>query len=106
MSMQVPSPDKILSGLVSFPPKLSTAIEPLTYPENQLQQMAQASGLQLPVGPANMLYNVAKGFEGSTSQMQLPQLPQLPAIQAPAVQAPVSQQAQPVSQVVSKYEVI
>jgi len=116
MSLQLPDLNKVASGLTSFPPKLSSLIEPFASFEQQA-----ASSLPLPKpGPAASLEQLAQQFESSAGSLSLPQLPlpQLPFAQptqqsqtvaqpmmpsSPLAQAPV---AQPVMPTGSKFEVL
>jgi len=119
MSLQLPDLNKVVSGLTSFPPKLSSLIEPFASFEQQA-----SSSLPLPKpGPAASLEQMAQQFESSAGSLSLPQLPlpQLPFAQptqqsqtaqtvaqpmvpaSPLAQAPV---AQPVMPTGSKFEVL
>jgi hypothetical protein len=119
MSLQLPDLNKVVSGLASFPPKLSSLIEPFASFEQQM-----STGLPLPKpGPAASLEQMAQQFESSAGSLSLPQLPlpQLPFAQptqqsqtaqtvaqpmvpaSPLAQAPV---AQPVMPTGSKFEVL
>ena len=116
MSLQLPDLNKVVSGLTSFPPKLSSLIEPFASFEQQA-----ASSLPLPKpGPAASLEQMAQQFESSAGSLSLPTLPlpQLPFTQqsqtaqtvtqpmvpaSPLAQAPV---AQPVMPTGSKFEVL
>ncbi len=119
MSLQLPDLNKVVSGLTSFPPKLSTLIEPFASFEQQV-----SSSLALPKpGPAASLEQMAQQFESSAGSLSLPQLPlpQLPFAQptqqsqtaqtvtqpmvpsSPLAQAPA---AQPVMPTGSKFEVL
>ena len=119
MSLQLPDLNKVVSGLTSFPPKLSYLIEPFASFEQQA-----ASSLPLPrPGPATSLEQLAQQFESSAGSLSLPQLPlpQLPFAQptqqsqtaqtvaqpmvpsSPLAQAPI---AQPVMPTGSKFEVL
>jgi len=92
MSLQLPDLNKVVSGLTSFPPKLSSLIEPFASFEQQM-----SSSLPLPKpGPAASLEQMAQQFESSAGSLSLPQLPlpQLPFAQ-PTQQ---SQTAQTVTQ--------
>jgi hypothetical protein len=92
MSLQLPDLNKVVSGLTSFPPKLSSLIEPFASFEQQM-----SSSLPLPKpGPATSLEQMAQQFESSAGSLSLPQLPlpQLPFAQ-PTQQ---SQTAQTVTQ--------
>jgi hypothetical protein len=119
MSFQPPDFNRVVSGLTSFPPKLSTLIEPLASFE---QQMSASLPLPKP-GPATSLEQFAQQFESSAGSLSLPALPlpQLPFAQptqqpqaaqtvtqpmmpaSPLAQAPV---AQPVMPTGSKFEVL
>jgi len=94
MSLQLPDLNKVASGLTSFPPKLSSLIEPFASFEQQA-----ASSLPLPKpGPATSLEQLAQQFESSAGSLSLPQLPlpQLPFAQ-PTQQTQTSQTvAQPI----------
>jgi len=82
MSLQLPDLNKVASGLTSFPPKLSSLIEPFASFEQQA-----ASSLPLPKpGPATSLEQLAQQFESSAGSLSLPQLPlpQLPFAQPTA----------------------
>jgi len=119
MSLQLPDLNKVASGLTSFPPKLSSLIEPFASFEQQV-----SSSLPLPKpGPAASLEQMAQQFESSAGSLSLPTLPlpQLPFAQptqqsqtaqtvtqpmvpaSPLAQAPV---AQPVMPTGSKFEVL
>jgi hypothetical protein len=113
MSLQLPDLNKVVSGLTSFPPKLSYLIEPFASFEQQA-----ASSLPLPKpGPVTSLEQLAQQFESSAGSLSLPALPlpQLPFTQqsqtvtqpmmpaSPLAQAPV---AQPVMPTGSKFEVL
>jgi len=119
MSLQLPDLNKVVSGLTSFPPKLSYLIEPFASFEQQV-----SSSLPLPKpGPATSLEQMAQQFESSAGSLSLPTLPlpQLPFAQptqqtqtsqtvtqpmvpaSPLAQAPV---AQPVMPTGSKFEVL
>jgi hypothetical protein len=119
MSLQLPDLNKVVSGLTSFPPKLSSLIEPFASFEQQM-----SSSLPLPKpGPAASLEQIAQQFESSAGSLSLPALPlpQLPFAQptqqtqtaqtvtqpmvpaSPLAQAPV---AQPVMPTGSKFEVL
>jgi len=85
MSLQLPDLNKVVSGLTSFPPKLSSLIEPFASFEQQM-----SSSLPLPKpGPAASLEQMAQQFESSAGSLSLPQLPlpQLPFAQ-PTQQIP------------------
>jgi hypothetical protein len=119
MSLQPPDLNRVVSGLTSFPPKLSSLIEPFA----SFEQQASAS-LPLPKpGPVTSLEQMAQQFESSAGSLSLPALPlpQLPFTQptqasqtaqtvaqpmvpaSPLAQAPV---AQPVMPTGSKFEVL
>ncbi len=113
MSLQLPDLNKVVSGLTSFPPKLSSLIEPFASLEQQV-----SSSLPLPKpGPATSLEQMAQQFESSAGSLSLPQLPlpQLPFAQqsqtvaqpivstSPLAQASV---AQPIMPTGSKFEVL
>jgi len=116
MSLQLPDLNKVVSGLTSFPPKLSYLIEPFASLEQQV-----SSSLPLPKpGPVTSLEQMAQQFESSAGSLSLPQLPlpQLPFAQqsqtaqtvaqpivstSPLVQAPI---AQPIMPTGSKFEVL
>ena len=120
MSLQLPDLNKVVSGLTSFPPKLSSLIEPFASFEQQV-----SSSLPLPKpGPATSLEQMAQQFESSAGSLSLPQLPlpQLPFAQptqqtsqasqtvtqpmmptSPLAQAPVAQPMMPTG---SKFEVL
>jgi len=113
MSLQLPDLNKVVSGLTSFPPKLSYLIEPFASFEQQV-----SSSLPLPKpGPVTSLEQLAQQFESSAGSLSLPQLPlpQLPFTQqsqtvtqpmvpsSPLAQAPV---AQPIMPTGSKFEVL
>jgi len=93
VSLQAPDLNKVMSGLASFPPKLSTLIEPFA---NFEQQVPTSLPLPRP-GPATSLEQLAQQIESSAGSLSLPQLPlpQLPFAQ-PTQQA--SQTAQTVAQ--------
>ena len=95
MSLQLPDLNKVVSGLTSFPPKLSSLIEPFASFE---QQMSASLPLPKP-GPATSLEQMAQQFESSAGSLSLPQLPlpQLPFAQ-PTQQSQASQTAQTVTQ--------
>ncbi len=118
MSLQLPDLNKVVSGLTSFPPKLSTLIEPFASFE---QQMSASLPLPKP-GPAASLEQMAQQFESSAGSLSLPTLPlpQLPFAQptqaqtsqtitqpmvpaSPLAQAPVAQPLMPTG---SKFEVL
>jgi hypothetical protein len=119
MSLQLPDLNKVVSGLTSFPPKLSYLIEPFASFE---QQMSASLPLPKP-GPAASLEQMAQQFESSAGSLSLPQLPlpQLPFTQptqqsqtaqtvtqpmmpsSPLAQAPV---AQPIMPTGSQFEVL
>jgi hypothetical protein len=95
MSLQLPDLNKVASGLTSFPPKLSSLIEPLASFEQQA-----SSSLPLPKpGPAASLEQMAQQFESSmgSANFALPALPQLPFAQPTQASQTVAQQtvAQP-----------
>ncbi len=116
MSLQLPDLNKVVSGLASFPPKLSYLIEPFASFEQQV-----SASLPLPKpGPAASLEQMAQQFESSAGSLSLPQLPlpQLPFAQptqqsqtvaqpivstSPLAQAPI---AQPIMPTGSKFEVL
>jgi len=119
MSLQLPDLNKVVSGLTSFPPKLSSLIEPFASFEQQM-----SSSLPLPKpGPAASLEQMAQQFESSAGSLSLPQLPlpQLPFAQptqqtqtaqtvaqpmvpaSPLAQASVTQPIMPTG---SKFEVL
>ena len=116
MSLQLPDLNKVVSGLTSFPPKLSYLIEPFASFEQQV-----SSSLPLPKpGPAASLEQMAQQFESSAGSLSLPQLPlpQLPFAQqtqtaqtvtqpmmpsSPLAQAPMAQPLMPTG---SKFEVL
>jgi len=85
VSLQAPDLNKVVSGLTSFPPKLSTLIEPFA---NFEQQVSTSLPLPRP-GPATSLEQLAQQFESSAGSLSLPQLPlpQLPFAQTQASQA-------------------
>ena len=90
MSLQAPDLNKVVSGLTSFPPKLSYLIEPFANFEQQVP-----AGLPLPrPGPATSLEQLAQQFESSAGSLSLPQLP-LP-------QLPFAQPTQQASQTVAQ----
>jgi len=68
MSLQLPDLNKVVSGLTSFPPKLSSLIEPFASFEQQM-----SSSLPLPKpGPAASLEQMAQQFESSAGSLSLP----------------------------------
>jgi len=120
MSLQLPDLNKVASGLTSFPPKLSSLIEPLASFEQQA-----SSSLPLPKpGPATSLEQMAQQFESSmgSANFALPALPQLPFAQptqasqtsqtvaqpmvpsSPLAQAPAA--VQPIMPTGSKFQVL
>ena len=115
MSLQAPDLNKVVSGLASFPPKLSYLIEPFANFEQQVP-----AGLPLPrPGPATSLEQLAQQIESSAGSLSLPQLPlpQLPFAQTQASQtvaqpmvpaSPLAQAptAQPIMPTGSKFEVL
>jgi hypothetical protein len=120
MSFQPPDLNRVMGGLTSFPPKLSSLIEPLATFEQQA-----SAGLPLPrPGPATLLEQTAQQFESSmgSASFALPALPQLPFAQptqasqtsqtvtqpmvpaSPLAQAPAA--VQPIMPTGSKFQVL
>jgi len=72
---QPPSPEKLnamLSGLLSFPPKLAPITDLLGEPETSFEKAAANMGFALPPGPAKMASQALKSFESSITSITPP----------------------------------
>lgn len=90
-SPQIPNPQEVVGALASFPPKLSVLAKPLTVPEDMFESMVrQATGAEIPPGPAKVAVQFMESFESGAPALTLPSPP------APGTQA--TQQAPPAPQ--------
>ena len=72
---QPPSPEKLnamLSGLLSFPPKLAPITDILREPENAFERAVANMGISLPPGPAKMTTQALKSFESNITSITPP----------------------------------
>jgi hypothetical protein len=63
MANEIPSPEKIVSALATFPPKLSEVQSLFNMPEDMFENMARSAGVEVPPGPNKMLVSMMSSFE-------------------------------------------
>jgi hypothetical protein len=87
MSFQLPDPNKVVSSLAAFPPRLSVLMEPFTAPESYFENAVKSSGINVPPGPVTTAFQFMRQFE---SQAGSSQLPSFVAPQPPSAPSPVT----------------
>jgi hypothetical protein len=84
--LELPKPEEVVAALMSFPPKLSVLVKPLTVPEDLFESTAKSAGVELPPGPHKMLVSLMSSFEEMT-----PTALPLPGLRAPAATTATTQ---------------